>query len=243
MAPRGPKPNQRDEALTPKTRKLVEGCHDLAIKIAWDFWKNAPNQIYEISDLVSVATWGLVDAGLRWNPYCAENNYSPEDTNYFVSFAARSVQGELRDYSRTEDFVTRAVRDEAREIINLLGTGKSRDEAAVVLGLTPGKVGTTLAAVASTPWSLDDDSLLDESARETIESEADVTNLLDAFAEIIEGLPYNAQAVLALRYYAGVEMADIARYLNLTASAVLKLHTDSLTAVKERMELAAAVMG
>lgn len=240
MGLRGPKPKARDEVLTPQTRAMVEGCHDLAIKLAWDFWRTLPNGAYDISDLISVSTWELVDAGLRWNPHCVEQGYDATSTEFFISFSARSIRGGLLDYCRSENHYSRAIGDEAREIQKLLDIGMTREQVAAKVGITMTKLGSTLAAVAK-PRQIDDPDLADEKDRSTIESEADANFLLEAFADIVERMPYNKQAVIALRYYAQVEMNDIARYLNLTSSAVLKLHTDCLTEIRQQMQERARV--
>jgi RNA polymerase sigma factor for flagellar operon FliA len=224
----------RDEALTPFTKRLAEEHHEMAMKIGWEFWRKLPPGRHDPADLVSVATWGLVDATLRWTPYCAEQGYSHNDTQWFPGFAAKSIRGALLDYLRAEDHVTRTVRDEAREINGLLSQGSTRPAAAEALGISERQLGNTLAAVAASPKSLTD--LDEDSVMDNLESIADANYLLEAFADIIEALPYNQQAVLALRYYANIQLSEIGRCLNLKDSAVLKLHTESITYIKSKME-------
>lgn len=176
---------------------------------------------------------------------CEENNYSPESTEYFASFAARTIKGGLLDYARREDYVPRAVRDEAREIRRLLDQGMSREQVCAQLSIPLAKLNTTMAAVAARPRSMQEiaeglngagSGELEDPSRRTIESEADANYLLDAFVEIIERMPYNKQAVLALRYYAQVDMEDIARYLNTTLPVLWRIHSEILTEIREKMQ-------
>lgn len=238
-----PKPGRRDDALTPETKALIEKYHDLAMRIAWDYIRQVPARAgVNANDILSVAAWALVDAALRWRPYCEENGYDPVSTNpgedFFNVFCQKNVRGAIQDYRRQCDYVPREVRELYRDITTITDSGRTFDEAVAILGITRDKARSVVAAVHQPPFIVTD--LQEDDAIGDTETAHGASYLLWVFSTIIELMPYKNRAVLSLRYYAGMQLPEIAQALNMPDSAVQKLHTDSIMQIKDQMERAAS---
>lgn len=236
-----PLPAPRDAVLSPRMQTWVEGYFKLALKMAWDFLRTLPPGSKDIQDLISVSTWALVDAGLRYPHYCEQNGYSLDNEDYFCIFLQRNIKGALYDFCRSEDFVTRQVRDLSRDIYKLASQGVSRKEICERLQISDKKFSMVTCAVAQRPWAL---NVYNEDGRDAesivtsghVESSVSESYLLDAFSGIVKSLPELKQAILALRYYSNKEFPQIALVLSIPASLVQKLHTETIIEIKERME-------
>ncbi len=228
-----PKPGRRDEVFTPETRELVEKYYKLATHITWTFWKSLPPGSKDPDDLLSVGTWALIDSALRWNFYCEENSYDPK-ANYFHAFLMQKVKGALLDYCRSEDYVTREIRDLAKDIGKLTLENRSRSEIISMLNISDAKYSSVLAAIANFPWNCD--GLAEDTLIGDTESVVDANYLLKAFVEIIESFDEITQIVLALKYYSDFDLPKIAVVLDKPVTAIQKIHTTAVMELKERME-------
>lgn len=235
-----PKPGKRDEAFSPSTAVLVENYYKLATKITWDFIRSMPHGSHDPDDLLSVGTWALVDSALRWPHYCFENSYDP-NANYFHAFLMQKVKGALLDYCRSEDYVTREIRELTKKINQLKLQGFSRSTILVELKISDDEYSSSLAAVANNPRSTTE--LLEDSLMGDPESVIDANFLLSSFADIVQSLPMKQQAIIALKYYAEMDLPTIATVLGMPDSAVQKLHTQTILLIKEKMEEIAKSMG
>lgn len=243
-----PKPAERDETLSPEMKLLVEKYARLPMKIAHDFLAaSRPNGTFlDPDEIFSAATWALVDAGLRYGPYCVENGYDPKNLAYFQAFLSRSIKGALYDYVRSVDYVTREIRELSRTIRSMLALGKSREDICQELSIEDFKYSTALAFVQNTPWSFDyfrepDQSDPPEIFWEPPKADAEFAGaiLLRAFSDIINSFSRDQQLVIALRYYSGMELPKIALCLGISGVAVQKIHTTVILEIQERMEAVA----
>lgn len=229
--------SERDPALTPLTRGLVEGHYVLAQKMAWKYFNAVKPGRFHINDLISVANWALLDAGLRWRPYCSEHGHDPE-ANYFYAFAQRVIKGALYDYSRSEDHLPREVRDLSREIDRLQVSGLSRQEVLTTLNITDEKYGITQAAVMNFPWSVSE--LEETDLVGDLETTVSTNYLLTAFAKIVAELPFNEQVVIALKYYAHMDFVEIGVFMGIPTYLAQRAHTEAIKSIKEKMEAIAS---
>jgi DNA-directed RNA polymerase specialized sigma subunit len=75
---------------------------------------------------------------------------------------------------------------------------------------------------------------------EDVEAQVAVSGILAAVQRAVHALPWQAQVVLAMRYWEGLPLSDIAEALGLAREHALQLHTDAILRVHEEMLAAAA---
>lgn len=233
------------------------------MKIARDFMAvSRPNGIFlDDDEIFSAASWALVDAGLRYEPYCAENGYDPTNLSYFQAFLSRCIKGAMYDHVRSIDYVTRETRELSSAIRTLKAQNKTREEICKELSIADSRYSTALASVTAVPWSLNYEMQIQseglhghtlnsfvadiESSWASPEVDNDLSgeSLLSSFAQIVRSLTESQQLLLALKYYSGMEMANIALCLGISSVAVQKMHTEVIMTIQERMEAVCWKMG
>lgn len=222
--------------MTPDIEDLVNQIIPQARTEAWRAFQRAPHAL-DVEELESIALSGLVQAAARWQDYCAENGYDPARAvdGYFAAYSLRRMRGAILDYLRSIDWVTRNVRQRAKQL-QAAGDGAGPSEADLVAmtGLTIQQVRDTRAAVASRPVSLDEGDR-DVVAPGDVEGAALVSTVLSAVSGVRRDLLPETQVVLALRYFEGWSFADISNALGFDLSRVAELHETGVRVVHDAM--------
>ncbi len=216
---------------------LIHEYIGLAQSIAQQVWRTAPHAL-ELDELIGIAHLGLVMAARRWEAYCAENNFSPDALQYFKTFAVRRIRGALIDAIRSADWATRSLRNRAKALQQAgQDKGVPEKELAKRSGMTVQEVRDTIRGMARRPVSLEAEELDPESGR-TVESDAFTTGMLGTVVGAIRDLEPEMQVVLALHYYQGFHLLEVANAMGISESRASQLHARAVLAVHEQMIIA-----
>jgi RNA polymerase sigma factor FliA len=224
--------------LNPFQIKLIESQYNLAGSIAYSVWRQLPTNI-ERAELESVALTGLVMAADRWPAYCAEHEYDPLAIEYFVPFAQRRIRGAILDSLRATDWARRSLRD-GQKAIQALEPGLNDAQIAKRTGLTEQKVRDTKAGLENRPVSIDAGAF---DHAETVDTEGTALerHMCRTVEGVVRGMDEVHQTVLALHYFCGWELQDIAKALDLTDSRASHIHTNAVLEVYAALREAATV--
>ena len=198
-------------------------------------------------DLVSYGLLGLIGAIER---------YDPDREIKFETFAMARIRGAIIDELRSLDWVPRSVRTRARQIeraIQVLERELMRaptdDEIAQKLGVSPDELEESLREISRTSvaaldelWSPtgggDQIALIDTIEDETgpdPEFSLEQTEIREALAEAISGLPEREKLVVTLYYYEELTLREIGEVLGVTESRVSQLHTKAILRLKAHL--------
>lgn len=193
----------------------------------------------ELAELVSYGLGGLIKA---------VEGFDPARGASFESYAHLRIRGAIVDELRSQDWVPRAVREEARVIeqarealTTRLRRVPTTTELAAELGLDSAELDAALQRIAATQTvALDHPVSGPEGSRQTLmeslaDTEAaelgarlDADELRDSIAAVLEELPHQEQIVLGLRYQQDLLFAEIAEILSLTESRISQIHSAAL---------------
>jgi RNA polymerase sigma factor FliA len=214
----------------PPIEELMSKLVVQARAVAWKYWHSAP-YVLEFDELVSLANQGLVEAHARWPAYCEKNSFDPATTRFFTEYCLRRMRGSILDYMRSQDWVSRTVRDRSRALRDAgQDQGATQVEMAATTGMTTQQVSETLAAMARRPTSFDPAEHDVRDAEDT-ESSAVVDDLLATAVETMQGLPLPMQFVLVLTFYSGLNVKQAAAALDMEPGEALALQQQGVLAV------------
>lgn len=218
-----------DKDVQDRIQELVlELVHQVQAE-ARKFYRRAPHAL-DKDELAGIGNDALVWASVNWERYCEKNGYSPAATEYFRAYALRRIRGAIMDHQRAQDWVPRAVRTRYKQI-QLVEESSGRLEET---GMEASLIRATVAAVARRPVSLDERTE-DVPGETGVESQAVAGSVLDALGAVQGTLPVLAQAVLALRFYRGMALAEIAEELRLPEAEVQDLHDTTVLSLHRAM--------
>lgn len=158
-------------------------------------------------ELVSLAYLGLVESALRYR-------YDPDITPFIV-FAKPRIRGAIMDAARAVDHVPRSVRTRY----------KAGDTS--VAAQVEAKPVYIDEAIMHHRASLQSDGLTDDTALSDL--------LTTRLADVVRAMPIVQQTILALHYYAGLELKEIASYLRVPDSRVGNIHIGAVMIVLEEL--------
>jgi RNA polymerase sigma factor for flagellar operon FliA len=227
---------------------LILGHLDLAKDIATREWRTATHALKR-DDMLSLAYEGLVDAAIRWQPYCAKNEYDPSAVQFFKVFASLRIRGTIRDHIRKEDWATRTLRSKSKKLKDAgQDDGLSVQELSEITGMTITEINKVIARLAARPISLDAYTANNsENSSAPVELKADVdtegiafaNTLNQLFVERLKLLSNDIQVVLVLHYYSKMDLRAIAQELNISELKVSQMHESGVIAIKEALTKAA----
>jgi RNA polymerase sigma factor for flagellar operon FliA len=227
---------------------LILGHLDLAKDIATREWRTATHALKR-DDMLSLAYEGLVDAAIRWQPYCAKNEYDPSAVQFFKVFASLRIRGTIRDHIRKEDWATRTLRSKSKKLKDAgQDDGLSVQELSEITGMTITEINKVIARLAARPISLDAYTANNsENSSAPVELKADVdtegiafaNTLNQLFVERLKLLSNDIQVVLVLHYYSKMDLRSIAQELNISELKVSQMHESGVIAIKEALTKAA----
>ena len=219
---------------------LVRNHVALAASVARSVYRSAPH-VMDADELRGIAYLALVQAAVRWPHYCEERGYDPAHVEFFVPFVTRKVRGSIYDMLRATDHASRSQRSKVK-LLQAAGSDAGVEEEELVLktGLTKREIRDAFGAAARRPVSLDSpDQDFESMLTFTVEGSMFVDALLAEVVGVIRSLSVLHQVVLALHYFSGLELKDVATKLLITESRASHLHTDAVLAVHAVMVVSA----
>lgn len=222
----------------PSSHALIAEYLPLAQSLAQQVWRTAPHAL-ELDEMRSIAHLGLVQAAERWLPYCAEKGYDPARLEYFKPFVVRRVYGSLIDAIRAADWAKRLLRSRAKALQDAgQDLGLSDAELAERTGLSVAEVRATVRDMAQRPVSLEAEDY-DPTDGVDVESNVVAVTILARVVDAIRELTREAQIVIALRYYEGLHLRQVAEVMGISQSRVSQLHADAVMVIHAAMVKAA----
>jgi len=227
--------------------KHIGLCNSIALKR----YKTAPHAL-DLEELKSIAYIGLMEAAQRWPTYCDERGFDDQAIQFFTTYASRRCFGAIEDHIRTVDWATRSLREKAKKLREVgADEGLSRQELSDRSGMALDEIHKTIAGMSRAPISLEslDPSKLDAdtktahrpelTAQVNIEADVATRELLDSFGDAVLDLDPEAQVVVALHYYRGLELKKIAALLDISEAVTSQIHTRAVLALLDSLKEAA----
>ena len=198
-------------------------------------------------DLASYGLLGLIGAIERFDPTREVK---------FETYALGRIKGAIIDELRSLDWVPRSVRSRARQIERTIGELEAKlgrapndEEIAGKLGVSQEEFNNDLFQISRTSisaldelWTVsgggDQVSLIDtieDTAGPSPTAALDETELREAMADAIDGLPEREKIVITLYYYEELTLREIGEVLGVTESRVSQLHTKAVLRLKARL--------
>lgn len=215
--------------LTPPQRLLVEKNKGLAETIARDYLARAPG--LDLEEVVAAAYQGLIDAALAFD----ESKGVP-----FGSYARQMIHWAIKLWQRQEDYLERNVRADYKRMQAAGYTERTVVDQAFgdQAGLTVKRMQTVVRAVSARPTSTEnyvDAEAMFAHPEVDVESSALASALQGSVALAVQSLPAIQQVILALHYFEGLELRQIAQMLETSVSAVRVAHSEAVTVVHAEM--------
>ncbi len=200
-----------------------------------------------IDDLYSAGLVGLLNA---------VRNYNPEVGSSFETYARLRIRGAIFDELRRLDWVPRSVHNKARRVQAVMreleqksGRVPTEEEMARGLAISLAEYQQLLDEIrpaafvcldsAQNPDSEDGPSqyenIPDQNQEDPVSgaSRREMTRLI---AERLEQLPEMQRKVLALYYFEGLRLREIAEAYNLTESRICQVHAQAIMAIRSYLK-------
>ncbi|MBT9258499.1 MAG: FliA/WhiG family RNA polymerase sigma factor [Clostridiales bacterium] len=228
--------------------KLVERYLPLVKYVAGRLAMGLPAHV-DMEDLYSYGVFGLLDA-LR--------KYDPSRGVKFETYAFTRIRGAILDGLRELDWVPSSLRQKARRLEQAYGALEARlgrpaedREVAEALGMDEEALQqllvdisrVTVASLDDAAWNRDEegegdlplrDMVADDRAADPFE-EAYLRERQALLAQAIDRLPEKERLVIALYYYEGLTVTEIARVMKLSVSRVSQLHSKAVLRLRGRL--------
>jgi RNA polymerase sigma factor for flagellar operon FliA len=189
-------------------------------------------QTVDQSDLVSEGVFGLIDA---------IDKFDLGRGLEFQTYAVPRIKGAMIDALRSQDWVPRSIRDKIRSIERAhttlqdrLGRTPTEEEVAEELAITPKALRELYAKVSYTSIAAVDDLVVvdDAPAPGDAMEDDDVRAML---VRHVRELRERDQIVVALYYYEGFTLAEIAQVLGVSEPRVSQLHSRAVLSLRTLM--------
>jgi len=196
----------------------------------------------DYEDLVSYGLLGLIDAVDR---------YDPAFGTQFSTYATVRIRGQVLDFLRKRDWLSRAARQRARalqEATNELFTRLQRmptdEELGEYLNYDQEKLRQAMVDASRMIISIDSDlggdgdgegalhEILSDDAQEDPSELLIEKDLKARLVQALNSLPEKDQLVLALYYNEGLTMREIGEVLEVSESRVCQIHARAATSLK-----------
>lgn len=224
--------------MHPLVEPMLPSLMGQARTLAWRYHQRAPHAL-DRDELESVAISGLMTAATQWESYCAKNKFSPDAVHYFGAYAGRRMRGAILDYMRGNDWLTRSQRARAKELDEAgQGAGATEAELAERTGLSITQIRSVSQALAARPVSFEAEQA--GHAEEVVESqnvegEVLAATILKAVTDTVESLNEEGKVCMALRFYQGLDVPEIADLTGISLDDVESLLAESAVRVHEAM--------
>lgn len=198
-------------------------------------------------DLMSAAVIGLITAAERFDPSRGVQ---------FKTFAEQRIRGTILDELRSQDWLTRSLRDKfkklEREFAMLehrLGRNPTSEEVATSLEISVEEYHQMLEEIhllsfvsLDESWEDEDGSpfglldILEDKGVENPQSQLMARQMLDVLTEAIEGLPEKERLVITFYYYEELNLKEIGAVLELSESRISQLHSQAIVRLRAKMK-------
>jgi RNA polymerase sigma factor FliA len=241
-------PDPRSE-ITPAQHEAILNLLPLVKTVVGRVAINLPTHISQ-EDLLSAGVMGLMDAVRR---------YDPSKGCSLKSYVAIRIRGAVLDELRNMDWAPRSVHRQAREFRKVqealeqrLGREATENELAREMKMNTEEFDRFIESIRPTAFiSLQDvrsldgghDDLLQEECIADPQGISPLTNSLSQehrslVEQSIGTLNPTEQKVLALYYYEGLRLKEIAEVLQVTESRVSQIHTLAVQRLRGKLETA-----
>lgn len=197
----------------------------------------------DFNDLYSVGVTGLISAVQK---------YDPQRNRSFSSFAFIRIRGAILDELRRLDWMPRGNRAQAKmlqETISNLETRLKRPveehEIRKELGMSVQEYGKLMKkvrpiSVISLDQSMDGGSdespplkeAIADSSQAPIQEKVETKEMIGLLKRRIATLPDASRKVLAMYYFEGMRLSEIARVFNLTESRICQIHAQAIASLR-----------
>lgn len=223
-----------EEEIRARIGELVTEIVPSARSEAYRVWQRAPHAL-EMDELEALALSGLAAAAARWPVYCVKHGHDPAAFQFFRAYSLRRMRGSMLDYLRSQDWVTRSARTKAKALREAgQDRGLSDAELARSTGMGIGEVRAVNAAVSARPVSMDAEPY-DVASQDDVEGQAVVSEVLAALSGVVAGLDDREQVIMALRYYHGMTLPELAPYAGVSADEAARLHQGAILEAHKAM--------
>ncbi len=198
-------------------------------------------------DLMSAAVIGLITAAERFDPSRGVQ---------FKTFAEQRIRGTIIDELRSQDWLTRSLRDKfkklEREFVKLehrFGRNPTSEEVAKSLEISVDDYHQMLEEIhllsfvsLDESWEDEDGSpfglldILEDKGIENPQSQLMARQMLDSLTEAIEGLPEKERLVITFYYYEELNLKEIGAVLDLSESRISQLHSQAIVRLRAKMK-------
>ena len=197
-------------------------------------------------DLRSAAVIGLISAA---------EHFEPGHGVKFKTFAEPRIRGSIMDELRTQDCLTRSLRDkfkrlerETAQLEQRLGRSPSSDEVAQAMEINLNDYLKILDDIhVLSPVSLNDNwhdedgapfgllDILEDKSAESPQNQLIARQAIEHLAESIDNLPEKERTIITLHYYEELNLKEIGAVLDLTESRIIQLHNQALIRLRSKM--------
>jgi len=198
-------------------------------------------------DLMSAAVIGLITAAERFDPSRGVQ---------FKTFAEQRIRGTIIDELRSQDWLTRSLRDKfkklEREFVKLehrYGRNPTSEEVAKSLEISVDDYHQMLEEIhllsfvsLDESWEDEDGSpfglldILEDKGIENPQSQLMARQMLDSLTEAIEALPEKERLVITFYYYEELNLKEIGAVLDLSESRISQLHSQAIVRLRAKMK-------
>ena len=199
--------------------------------------------VLDMDDLYSVGFTGLLSAARK---------FDPAHGTPFPAFATLHIRGSVHDELRRMDWMPRTIRDKAKRfneslsgIEQRLGRPATQAEVCAEMGISPDDYEALLDEIKPASFvpldgeayseESDDISLHDIIADDTQKSgrdELEKKDLLQLVIGQLKQLPEIPKKVLALYYFEGMRLAEIAAIFGVTEGRISQIHTQAVLSLR-----------
>ncbi|MBI4024662.1 MAG: FliA/WhiG family RNA polymerase sigma factor [Verrucomicrobia bacterium] len=237
-----------NETSTPEQQALIVSMLPLVKTIVGRIAMTLPSHVSH-EDLLSAGVVGLMDAVRR---------YDPTKGSSLKTYVAMRVRGAVLDELRKMDWVPRSVHRQARDFRKVqesleqrLGREATEDELAHEMNISVEELERILENIQPASFVslqdvrsykdseegglLQEECIADPRGVTSLEASLDVERRRLIFEGILMLNPVE-QKVLALYYYEGLRLKEIAEALGVTESRVSQIHTLAIQRLRSRIE-------
>lgn len=227
-------------------KELIERYLPIVRNVVDRIKLNLPAHI-DADDLYSIGITGLI---------AAVRKFDPEQGNTFAGYAAMRIRGAILDELRRMDWCPRRARAHSRKLkgaINdveqKLGRAATDQEIRAALGLDAREYAKWVEEARPVTFvALDRDAVEGSgegtSLHELLADESDVTGrdnlekaeLLQLLTQRIAELPDVPRKLLAMYYFEGMRLAEIAAVFGLTESRICQIHAQTILGLRGFLE-------
>jgi RNA polymerase sigma factor for flagellar operon FliA len=199
----------------------------------------------DLESLIQAGVMGLLEAVERYDP----------NRGMFQTYARYRIQGEIMEYLRSLDWVSRSVRSWGRKaaaarsrLTGRLGREASAEEIAAELGVSLQQYYRVDQKISeATLLSLDGLTLASEEEWKKTQEEflqrplqdplafLESKDLIEKLTMAIEGLPERERLVVSLYYHEELTLREIGEILNLTEGRISQIHGQAVSRLRRAL--------